>query len=320
MANIFSFGKKSSEKPGEIGFGESFIDTRNRLINKDGTFNVIRKGKMSWTPYQDLIEMGWLRFFFINIIFYTLVNSFFAGMYLAVDAKLDPSNMDESLIERFLTALFFSVQTFTTVGYGYLHPMGNIENIIAGLNAFAGWLSFAIITGLFFARFSKPQARIIFSKQCIVTPFNGGKALMVRIANLRNNRITDVEVRMTMTYVENTTGRLTRKYIELPLQLDRVVTLPLNWTIVHKIDEISPLKGHDKESLKALRPEILLFIKAYDETYAQQVYANSSYVYNDIEWGVRFKTMYEAGHRGTILHLDQINTTEPIDPAPEEEN
>jgi inward rectifier potassium channel len=181
-------------------------------------------------------------------------------------------------------------------------------------------LSFALITGLFFARFSKPQARIIFSNQCIVTPFEGGKALMVRIANLRNNRITDVEVRMTMTYVENTTGRLTRKYIELPLQMDRVVTLPLNWTIVHKIDEISPLKGHNKESFKALRPEILLFIKAYDETYAQQVYANSSFVYSDIEWGVRFKTMYEAGHRGTILHLDQINTTEPIEFPPEEDD
>lgn len=315
MALIFPFGKKTESKPDEIGFGESFIDTRNRLINKDGTFNVTRRGKVAWTPYQDLIEMSWSRFFAVIMIFYGLINLFFALLYLIAGAPLNHSHGEQTLLQEFITGFFFSVQTFTTVGYGFLYPAGMVDNMIAGINAFAGWLSFALITGLFFARFSKPQARIIFSKQCIITPFEEGKALMVRIANLRNNRITDVEVRMTMTYVENTTGRLIRKYIELPLRLDKVVTLPLNWTIVHPINEASPIHGLDQESFKAIKPEILLFIKAYDETYAQQVYAHSSYVHKDIEWDVRFRAMYEAGPKGTILHLDQISDTEPIPPA-----
>jgi len=315
MAIIFPFGKKPDSKPEEIGFGESFIDTRNRLINKDGTFNVTRKGKISWTPYQDLIEMSWSRFFIVILVFYFIINVMFAILYLIADAPLNHSHGEQTLFQEFLTGLFFSVQTFTTVGYGFLYPAGLVDNIIAGINAFVGWLSFALITGLFFARFSKPQARIIFSKQCIVTTFEDGWALMVRIANMRNNRITDVEVRMTMTYVENTTGRLVRKYLELPLKLDRVVTLPLNWTIVHPITKDSPFSGLDQEQFKAMRPEILLFIKAYDETYAQQVYANSSYVHQDIEWNVRFRAMYEAGPKGTILHLDQISDTEPIPPS-----
>lgn len=315
MVKIFPFGKKSNEEPDDIGFGEDFVDTRNRLINKDGTFNVTRKGRMGWSPYQDLIEMSWSRFFLVNLVFYILINLFFAILYIIVDAKLTHVQGEETLSQELVTAFFFSIQTFTTVGYGYLYPVGTIENIIAGVNAFAGWLSFALITGLFFSRFSKPKARILFSKHCIITPFEGGKAMMVRLANSRNNRITDVEVRMTLTYVENSTGRLTRKYQDIPLMLNKVVTLPLNWTIVHKIDDASPFRELDHEGFKALRPEILLFFKAYDETYSQQIYANSSYVYKDIEWNVRFKGMYEAGPKGTILNLDQISQTEPVQEA-----
>ncbi|MCB0704797.1 MAG: transporter [Saprospiraceae bacterium] len=301
--------KAQETDPDDLGFGTKITGDGQRLINSDGTYNVVRQGLTSWTPYQDLVEMSWSRFFLIVLLFYVLVNSFLGLLYLLVGIDNLQGVAPGNLLTDFASAFFFSVQTFTTVGYGAVSPDGYPANILAALGALIGLMSFALATGLVFARFSKPKAAILFSENAIIAPYRGITGFMFRIANKRANKMINLTARVTMSWLEMEDGKKARKFAALKLERDKIYMFPLNWTLVHPIDEESPLHAKTEAELLEMQAEFIILIEGHDETYAQMVHANGSYLSADVRWHKRFEPMYEPTSDGrTLFNLEKINS------------
>ena len=306
-------GATSQNSNTDLGFGTKLTAADGRLINRDGSFNVERRGHTSWTPYQWLVEMSWPNFSILIFTFYCLSNAFFAFIYMIIGVEylsgVEPGNW----YENFLEAFFFSVQTFTTVGYGAVSPSGIAANIVAATGALVGLMAFALATGLFFARFSKPKAQILFSKHAIITPYRGITGFEFRIANIRNNKLINLSAKVTMSWIEEGSSSLQRRYAALPLEREKVFLFPLNWTIVHPIDQESPLFNKSLTEISKIKAEFIILIQGYDETFAQDVHTTSSYTFDEILMDVKYAPMYfpENGH--TVLELDKIDATIPLD-------
>ena len=223
-----------------------------------------------------------------------------------------PVSKKEFFFENFGTCFFFSVQTFTTVGYGALSPTTVWADLLSSLVALVGLMSFALATGLFFSRFSKPKAQLLYSDIAIIAPYQDIKSFQFRIANTRNNNIIDVEAKIAMTWIENLEGQRKRRFTSLLLERDKIALLPLNWTIVHPIDEESPLYNLGKKDLQKMQVEFIVQMKAYDETFAQQVNSNSSYTANEILWSKKFEGMYYPNGSSIVLDLDKINAVNDV--------
>lgn len=291
----------------DLGFGAKIGSSGGRLINRDGSFNVVRTGIGAWTPYQTLVEMPWGRFFGLVVLFYLGVNLVFASLFLLVGVQQISGATPGALGENFANAFFLSVQTFTTVGYGALSPQGIAANIVAAFDALTGLMSLALATGLLFARFSKPRAQILFSEHAIIAPYQHGMSFQFRIANLRNNNIINLKAKVNMTWMEEVDGRAQRRFAGLSLERDQVFLFPLNWTIVHPINAKSPLWGKTLEDLRQMRAEFIILLQGYDETFAQDVHTNGSYTSDEIIWNARFQLMYFPKDGHTELKLDRIN-------------
>lgn len=299
----------------DLGFGDKVITDGSRLINQDGSFNIIRRGYQSWAPYQHLVEMPWKQFALMVFLFYMTINALFAVAFMACGrANLNGIEPESDLFTFFSQCFFFSVQTFTTVGYGAISPNGFAANFIAAVDALVGLMSFALATGLVFARFSKPKAQILFSEKALITPYRHREtgewinSLQFRIVNSRDNQLINLQATVIMTWLEMLSdGSQTRRYFTLPLERYKVSLLPLNWTIVHPIDEQSPLYAQECADLIKSNTEILIMIQGYDDTFAQNVHTNSSYSCYEIEWGKKFAGMYYAEDGHTVLELDQLD-------------
>jgi len=298
----------------DLGFGTKITKAGERLINKDGSFNIIRKGKMSWTPYQLLLGMSTTNFALFSLTFFILVNSIFAGLFIWVGIEQLNGVPRGNFINDFLYAFFFSIQTFTTVGYGGINPVGISANFVASLCASCGLIVFALITGLFFARFSKPRSHITFSKKAILTTYKEGiQAFQFRIVNTRSHKIIDLEAKVVYTWLETLKGETKRNYANLSLERRKVFLFPLNWTIVHPIRDNSPLFQKTLKDIAEVHGEFLVMLKGYDESYNQLIHTNTSYISKDMETGKKFHPMYTSFESSpTILHLDCIDKLLPI--------
>ena len=303
--------KKNNGKFVDLGLGDKITQT-NRVINQDGSFNVIREGKNFWAPYHSLVEMSWGTFLLIVLGAYLGINTLFGLLYVLIGLEniigVDPSG---SFLLDIAYATFFSIETFTTVGYGSTSPASFGAHVIASINALVGLMSFALVTGLIFARFAKPKAQILVSKHAIIAPYEKGQSFQFRIVNKRRNKIIDLEAIVVLSWLDE--KEAVRRYAPMPLERKKVALFPLNWTIVHAIDEQSPLYQKTSEDLHRMKAEFLVMIKGFDETYAQIVHLNSSFTFNEVIWNVKFKRMYfNVPGKGTVLRLDQINDTESI--------
>ena len=298
------------------GLGEKYFKHTKRIINKDGSFNIKRTGGgiASINAFHYLINISWTKFLLIVFAGFICVNIFFAILYqLAGIQNLSNAASRDEMVS-FLNTFFFSVQTFATVGYGGIHPTGIFSNIIASLESMTGILSFALATGLLYGRFSKPSAKIIFSDKAIVAPFKEGKALMFRVANSRENILMEMEANAMLTYLDKIDSRFTRKYYPLKLEIKFIYFFPLPWTIVHPIDEDSPLYGKTPKDLEELEAELLIMVKGFDDSFSQHVITRSSYKYNEIDWDVKFVRAYTTDETGeTIVDLEKVSETEPVD-------
>ncbi|MEL6141627.1 MAG: ion channel [Bacteroidota bacterium] len=300
-ANDLGLGEKVARNPG------------TRLIKTDGDFNVERHGGALFSPYQQLIEMPWLAFLFLVFLTYVGLNLLFGfGFFLIGMESLSGIDPGASALERFAQAFFFSVQTFTTVGYGAVSPIGTSANVLASITALTGLLSVALATGLIFARFASPKAQITFSERALIGPYRdtGLNSFQFRIANRRHTQLINLHANVILSWLETdstNTSRLKRRFAPLTLERDSVALFPLNWTIVHPITEDSPIYGWTKDDFCRRYSEVLIMIEGYDQTYAQTIHANSSYTHYEVTWNARFAPMFFEKENTTILHLNKID-------------
>jgi inward rectifier potassium channel len=288
----------------DFGFGGRVAEqSGRRLLNRDGSFNVERVGLSFWralNPYHALLTISWTKFYLFVGALYFLTNFAFAGAFLLCGKGALEGSSAVLRVERFEEAFFFSVQTLATIGYGKLNPRGLPANMLVTLEAFLGLLGFALATGLLFARFSRPQARILMSDTAVIAPYRGLTGLMFRIVNQRSSQLLEVTATVSLSRLEDKDGQRVRRFYELDLERRRVVFFPLHWVVVHPVDEKSPLFGVGKESFDASDAEILVYLTAFDETFSQNVHVRSSYKFHEVVFGARFRDIFNQREDGLI--------------------
>ncbi|HTS60485.1 MAG TPA: ion channel [Candidatus Acidoferrales bacterium] len=291
------------------GLTQQFTAPVRRVINKDGSFNVLRRGT-SWHdvhPYLQLVNLSWPAFLATLFAGYIVVNTFFATLYFLFAPGQLSAAESNTAIGRFFNVFFFSAQTLSTVGYGVIAPKGLAANIIAAFEAMFGVLGFAVATGLLFGRVSRPSAKLGYSENMLVAPYQDGTSLQFRVVNRRRNDLMELEARVMLMTVEPGNGRAVRKYTLLKLEREKVLFLPLSWTIVHPIDDESPLRGLTAEDLARLQLEVLILIKGYDDTFSQTVLSRHSYRHEEILWNRRFAPAFDVSQDGDlILELQKV--------------
>ena len=291
------------------GLTTRYTGSLRRAINKDGSFNVHRRG-VTWrdvNPYVHLINMEWPLFLSTVFLTYVLVNSLFALAYFLMGPQQVQGAEAPTEFGRFLKDFFFSAQTLSTVGYGVMAPRGTAANALAAFEAMLGLMGFALATGLLFGRVSKPSARIGFSENVVVAPYQDGMSLQFRIVNKRINSLIELQARVMLMVVESVDGELKRNFKILTLERESVIFFPLTWTVVHPIDQDSPLYGKTAAELKDLQAELMILIKGFDDTFSQTVHARYSYRYDEVKWGARFAPAFEVDPEGDIiLDVDKV--------------
>ncbi len=215
----------------------------------------------------------------------------------------------------FSRAFFFSIQTFATIGYGEIAPNGVAANLVVTVEALVGLMYQALATGLLFARFTRPTAALVFSRNAIVGPYASGDGLMFRIVNSRRNEIIELEAKVLFSAMEDDgRGGQVRRYTPLSLERNKVTFFPLSWTIVHPIDGASPLSGRTAEELERSEAEILVLLSGVDEALEQTVHVRSSYRADEIIWHARFRSMFlqQEGRKRVTVDINRIHEIERV--------
>ena len=289
----------------DLGFGSVVASaSRQRLLNRDGSFNVARSGLGFWPSlslYHTLITTSWLRFFASVTFSYLLFNSFFAAIYFFCGPEaLNGGGTELGILRTF----FFSIQTFATIGYGHISPFGLVPNMIVTFESLVGLLWLALATGLVFARFSRPTAKIAFSQFALIAPYRGLTAFEFRIVNERKNQIVELEAKVIFSCFVESGGKRVRRFDPLNRERNKVSFFPLNWTIVHPIDETSPLNGLTEQDFLESEAEILILLTGMDETFSQTVHARSSYNFDEIVWNAKFNSLYNQPAKNGRVTID----------------
>ncbi|MEY4954635.1 MAG: hypothetical protein RI981_720 [Bacteroidota bacterium] len=293
----------------DTGFGDKASQMGGRMVNRDGSFNIQRLGIPFFSrvsSYHSMLTMPRWRFILVIFNAYFIINCFFTLLYwLAGPSGLEGVASEHSF-ERVKELFFFSTQTFTTVGYGRVNPVGELTNWIAAIESLVGFLSFAIAAGLLYGRFSRPRSFVRFSEKMLLTKYQGGKALMFRLVGYKDDHIlTNVEIKVSARLF-SPEGNY--QFYNLDLERSHVDSLVLNWTIVHPINEKSPLWGLSQVDVEALQLEVSALLIGFDEVYSSTVMARNSYALNDLLFGYRFAPMYFRGKSNTKLDLSLLDT------------
>ncbi|WP_281616211.1 ion channel [Flammeovirga sp. SubArs3] len=311
-----------SSKIQDPGVGASYQHKTKRIINPDGSFNVKRVGTLNIIndAYHWLITIPWAPFIAVVTSVILATNFVYALVYLIIGVEhisgVQPSGY---LMDDFISALFFSVQTFTTVGYGAMAPIGNLTSLIASLEAFNGLLLSAFSTGILYGRFSRPISKIKFSQTALLTPYKNTKydSIQFRVVNKRANTLLNIRasVYLSINAKSQQPGefRLKRDFYDLSLERSSIMFLPLTWTIVHIIDENSPLYGINLKELVDRQTEMLITLNGFDETFGQDTYTYFSYFASEFEENKKFIRNFTVDDNGDIiLNVDDVHMTEDL--------
>lgn len=298
------------------GLGQGYVRGAKRQINPDGSFNVVRKGRgfTVRSAYKFLIECSWWQFFGIIFLGYLIFNLFFAGAYYLVGLRELSGVSEHTGWNGFVQSFFFSVQTFTTVGYGGISPTGLWSGFIASFEAFFGLLAFAFATGLLYGRFSKPVANLIFSDKAVVAPHKGAKAFMFRVANQRTNVLMEADATVILMTLHEENGELKRLYRRLDLQISSIVFFPMNWTIVHEITPESPMYNMTEKDFEQQGAEILILVSGFDDTFSQRIYRRYSYRWKEVVWNAKFeRPFYSDSDGNTIFEMEKLSAIQTLE-------
>ncbi|RZK60323.1 MAG: ion transporter [Pedobacter sp.] len=308
-----AFIKRKQHEEDDLGFGKGPMGKDQRMMNADGTSNVKRIGRPIFSSndtYNWLISMSWRKFMFIILMAYLAINILFASIYVLIGIENLHGAPGITTRDHFFDAFFFSAQTISTVGYGHISPVGFLTSCIAAFESMLGLLAFALATGLLYGRFSRPNAKIIYSKNMVVALYKEITGLMFRLANGRNNQLIEIEVQMVFTINQVVDGKKTRRFLPLELERNKIGLLSLSWTVVHPIDEKSPLFGMTKEEMMEGETEVLILLNAFDDIFSQTVHSRASYLDEHILFKHRFSPILSQDEEGiTTLDLSKLSDT-----------
>jgi len=270
--------------------------------------------------YHQLLTASWPRFLTLSAATYLAINCLFAVLFLLDRAgfagaalKPAPGSGVGAGLRAFADSFFFSVQTFGTIGYGGMVPVDLYANLLVTVESFVGLGAVAVLTGIIFARVSRPTARVMFSQWATISLFEGRPTLIFRCANERANQILDAEVTVTLARQDVTQeGVRVRRLLDMKVIRSRSPLFALSWMIMHVIDEASPLHGATPDSLAADKVEILVIVAGVDETFAQRIHARHSYVPAEIAWNRRLSDILTVGADGhRVIDYTRFHTLEP---------
>ncbi|MDB2385600.1 ion channel [Polaribacter sp.] len=297
------------------GFGYNSTKGARNIINPDGSSNVKHENRSSLASdlYSFCINIPWYQFFLLVVALYTILNILFGLLYVSIGIE-QITKPKETFIKDFLNGFFFSAQTLTTVGYGGIAPKGIAANFIAAFEAMIGLLSFSFITGLLYGRFSKPKAFIKFSEKLILRDFKNKRAIMFRLMNSRKTIMIAPEVSVTMsTSTRDKTGKFNRNFFKLKLERSKIMYLPTTWTIVHEIDEESPLYEFTNNEIEQLDGFLSVLVNYHEQSFAQGVYQIYSYDFEHLQADVKFTSPTYFDEEGfTILDHDKLGEVEKM--------
>lgn len=295
------------------GFGVFSSRKARKYITDNGATTVVHINKKHTIAdtYLELIEISWYRFFIIVVLGYVAMNIFFGAVYtlIGIESITEPSG---HWFRDFLNGFFFSAQTVTTVGYGGISPTGTLANIVSTFEALIGLLSFSFITGLLYGRFSRPSASVRFSHNMVFRDFKGKKALMFRLMNNRTNMMIKPRISVSIGITKgDPQGKFTREFYQLQLERDSIMALPTIWTIVHEIDEKSPLYHYSETDIANMNAEFFILLEYYDDAFAQDVLKMHSYKSSQIILNKKFVQSFNYNEDGYLeLDHESLNRTE----------
>lgn len=294
----------------DIGLDRGGQRGRQRSINADGSFNMERKtGNIlgSFHLYQWLITTSWKHYWLSVGSFYFFANIFFGALYYVSGSENLYGIPNGTEFQKLLYCFFFSTQSFTTVGYGGIHPIGVFTSSLAAVEAFLGITTFALVTGTLYGRFSKASAKLKYSANAIIAPFKEGKALMFMVANQRSTQLMEMEARVNYGWIEKDEQGDIRRFQQLKLEIDKIAMFPSSWTVVHPIDEDSPLWNINLEEIHRIEAEIFVLIKGFDETFSQTIYSRNSYMHHELLWGAKFRRPFFVNNKGKlVMNLEKV--------------
>ena len=291
MLKLGKIPRRISTKPldRELGFGK-VLTPNTRLMNSDGSFTAQRETINHWdNTYHHLVTISWPSFFLLALMFFVGMNVSFAFLYCIIGVEHLSGMTPGEPVHNFVQAFFFSSQTLTTVGYGHISPSGLATSFAASFESFLGLLTFALISGLLYGRFSKPKALLVFSENLLVAPYQEGQALMFRMVNARKSELIETEVQVLMAFNQrDDADNTTRRFYPLTLEIAKISFFSLSWTIVHPLNGDSPVKDFSEQDFIDANAEFMVLVKGTDEISQQIVHARHSYTAEEIVWNAKF--------------------------------
>ena len=262
--------------------------------------------------YHAVLTCAWWQFFAFVVVAFLSVNTVFAIVY-----TFDEGGIANARPGSFEDAFYFSVQTLATIGYGSMAPVTRLAHLVVTCEAIVGMLGVALVTGITFAKFARPTARVLFTEKLVIAHRDGIPHLMMRMANARQNMILEAQLRVVVLMEQRSReGHVLRRPVELPLVTDRTAMFVLSWTAMHRIDESSPFYGDDAIArLREKKAEIFLSLNGTDETFAQTVHARKFYTLDDVVRDKIYADMLSVAADGT-RELDYGNFDVLIDSPP----
>jgi inward rectifier potassium channel len=308
----------TAAEPSDLGFGRVVAQqARGRLLSHDGVPTSRKYGlgaQRAERFYLNALNARWPAFLAWLIGGLLLLNGCFALAYVALgDGAL--SGVDAlRLDDPFLRAFSFSVAVFTTVGNGAMHAVGPTANWLVVFESLVGPLTLVGASGMLIARLTRPHMRLRFSESAVVAPYEGGRALMFRMANVQPGELSDVQARVSLAWFEEVDGRRERNFHQLALERDSVEFFTLHWTVVHPITADSPLRGITPDGLRAAEAEFLVLVNAHEETFSTRVTTRSSYLWDEVRWDVKFASVFASSADGAIaIDVERLDRTERLD-------